>query len=465
MDVDDNLTARGRIGSGAHGREVDRTGSGRTAVVMGGSIAGLLAARVLSETFDRVLMVERDEVRGVSTPRRGVPHGAHVHGLLARGQQIIDELFPGFTEEAVAAGVPTGDLGELRWFFGGRKLVPYPTGLTCVSADRPFLEHLVRERTLALENVELLEAHETTALAFDEAGDVTGAYVTPRGRQAVRLVEADLVVDALGRGSPVPRWLADAGYERPPEDTVKIDLAYTSRHYVVTDESVLDGDLSINPVSSPEFPRGAFFSRVQGGRSIISLTGVLGDHAPTTEQGFNAWAASMEVPDVYEVIQVAEPVDEPVQFKFPASVRRRYERLTRLPRRLVVVGDAMCSFNPVYGQGMTVAALEALLLRDLAGRPGPELDVHEYFASASALLDGPWAVVTGGDLVFLGAELPEPARQQVEYMARIQEAASREGLVTRAFMRVAGLVDPPETLMEPEVATLVLAPVTAGGQK
>jgi len=428
------------------------------ALVLGGSIAGLLAARVLSEAYDEVVIADRDKVLGVTTPRRGVPQGHHVHGLLARGQQVLDELFPGFTGDALAAGVPTGDLGELRWYFNGRLLQPAATGLMCLSAARPVLEALVRERVAALPNVRFLEEHDIVAPVFS-ADDtrVNGALLRPRTTGGAELVvTADLVIDATGRGSRSPVWLGEHGYQRPDEDRIRIDLSYTSRHYRLADESILDGQLSINPVSSPSHPRGAFFSRIENGRCALSLTGVLGDAAPTDPAGYEMWIKSLPVPDIHEVLQGAEALTDPVQFRYPNSVRRRYERLRRFPQRYLVIGDAACSFNPVYGQGMTVAALEALTLRDHLRRGTP--DPTSFHRDTAAVVDTPWDVSAGGDLSY--PQVPGRRTAKVKmmnaYLAKLQAAATRDARVTRTFMRVFGLVDPPQDLMRPAMVARVL---------
>lgn len=427
-------------------------------MVLGGSMAGLLAARVLSDAFAEVVIVDRDKLAGVTTARRGVPQGRHVHGLLARGQQILDELFPGFTAEAIAAGIPTGDLGELRWFFNGERLRPASTGLVCVSADRPVLEGQVRARVAALPNVSLAEECDIVGLLTAPDGRrVTGVRIQRRAAgSAEQALAADLVLDATGRGSRTPAWLAELGYAKPAEERIKIDLTYTTRHYRLPDESVMNGDLSINPVGSPTSPRGAFFSRVQDGRSILSLTGVLGDAAPTDPDGFLDWVRSLPVPDVYEVIRDAEPLDDPVSFHYPASVRRRYDQLEELPDRLLVLGDAACSFNPVYGQGMTVAAQEALVLSEhLAdGRPQP----LAFQRDIAGVIEVPWQISAGGDLGFPQVEGPRsPEVQQMNaYLALLQSAATRDGVVTRTFMRVAGLVDPLTELMSPDMVDRVL---------
>src|SRR5699024_2249944 len=195
-------------------------------------------------------------------------------------------------------------------------------------------------------------------------------------------------------------------------------------------------DLSVNPVSSPTHPRGAFFSRVQGeGRCILSLTGVLGDEAPTDPEGFEAWAAGISVPDISEIISAGEPLDDPVRFRFPHSVRRRYDQLERFPDGFLVMGDALCSFNPVYGQGMTVAAIEALLLKDMLaeGIPTPAT----FFARAGEVVDPAWGSSAGSDLAFWDAPMPPEVAEANGFMAMVHAAASHDPQVTRQFMRVA----------------------------
>ena len=432
---------------------------GDRVVVLGASMGGLLAARVLADRFAEVVLVDRDAVTQAKGYRRGVPHGRHAHGLMAKGQQIIEAQFPGVTAEMTAAGVRPGDFnGDVRWYFNGRRARPGHSGLLCVPATRPVLEYHVRERVRKIPNVTFLEGRDILGLATTPDGArVTGVRVRERDGDGVDTLDADLVLDTTGRGSRTPAWLEEMGYARPAEDRVKIGLAYTTRHYRV-DEDPLGTDLAIAPAPTPAHPRGAFFYRLpgEGGRMELSLTGMLGDHPPTDPEGFHAFAESLPVPDIYQAIRNAEPLDDPVMFQYPASVRRRYERLTEFPDRLLVMGDAMCSFNPLYAQGMTVVAMESLRLRDQLARGMPQ--PLRFFQDIARDIDSPWDFSAGADLAFPGVEGKRTVKVRLvnAYAARLQQATAHDSAVTNAFIRAAGLIDPPQALMRPGTLLRVL---------
>ncbi len=217
---------------------------GERAVVLGGGMAGLLAARVLSETYADVVIVDRDELTGVTGSRNGVPHGRHAHCLVARGHQIFEELLPGLTQGMSEAGVTLGDFnGGIQWNFNGQRLASSDSGLLCVSSGRPVLEQHVRQRVQAIPNVRFLERHDIVGLETTPDNErVTGARIQrhePGSQPEVLL--ADLVLDITGRGSRMPAWLRELGYEAPPEDKIKVDLAYTTRHYRLKRDRVRHG--------------------------------------------------------------------------------------------------------------------------------------------------------------------------------------------------------------------------------
>jgi 2-polyprenyl-6-methoxyphenol hydroxylase-like FAD-dependent oxidoreductase len=432
---------------------------GDRAVVLGASMAGLLAARVLADAYTQVTVVDRDELPETPTHRRGVPHGRHIHGLLARGQQALEELLPGLTAELVALGVPTGDmLADTRLYLSGHRLRRAHAGLVVLCASRPVLEGHVRARVRARSNLTFLDRCDVVGLAAAPDGRrVTGVRVLRRADgSAEELLGADLVVDATGRGSRTPAWLEALGYPRPPNEQVRIGLGYATRTYRLPADA-LDGDLAVLQAATPQHPRTGALQMLEGGRWMLTLGGILGDHPPTDPDGFLAFARSLRFPDIYETIRDAEPLDDPVPFRFPASVRHRYERLDRFPEGLLVMGDAVASFNPIYGQGMSVAALEALTLRRHLER-GVAPQPRRVFRDMARVVDAPWDIAAGGDLTFpevQGRRTPK-ARLVNSYIARLHAAAADDASLASAFVRVAGLVAPPQSLLRPAVAVRVL---------
>ena len=432
---------------------------GDRAVVLGASLAGLLAARVLTDAYAQVTVIDRDELPQASTHRRGVPQGRHVHGLLARGQQVLEGLFPGLTAELVAQGAPAGDmLADARLYFSGHRLRQERTGLVVLCASRPFLEGHLRAKVRALPNLTFLERCDIVGLATTpDNRRVAGVRVLRRADgSAEEVLSADLVVDATGRGSRTPVWLEALGYARPRQDQVRIGLGYATRTYRLPPDA-LGGDLAVLHAATPEDPRAAALQVLEGDRWMLTLAGILGDHPPTDPDGFLAFARSLRFPDIYQTVHAAEPLDDPVAFRFPASVRHRYERLDRFPDGLLVVGDAMCSFNPVYGQGISVAALEALVLRRHLER-GIEPQPHRFFRDIARVVDVPWDIAVGGDLAFPGVQGRRTAKVRLvsAYLARLHAAAVDDASLASAFVRVAGLVAPPQSLLRPEVALRVL---------
>jgi 2-polyprenyl-6-methoxyphenol hydroxylase-like FAD-dependent oxidoreductase len=432
---------------------------GDRAVVLGASMAGLLAAHVLASSYGQVVVIDRDELPETPRHRRGVPHGRHLHALAARGQQALEELFPGFTAELVADGAPAGSLlADARMFLSGHRLRQTDTGLVLLCASRPFLEAHVRTRVRAHPNVTVLDRCDVVGLATSpDSRRVTGARVLRRAdSSAEEVLGADLVIDATGRGSRTPAWLESLGYARPEEDQVRIGLAYATRIYRLSGDA-LNGDLAILDAATPELPRTGALLALEGDRWMLTLAGILGDHPPTDPDGFLDFARSLRFSDIHEAIAEAEPLDDPVAFRFPASTRHRYERLRRFPAGFLVVGDAVCSFNPIYGQGMSVAAVEALMLRRHLEQ-GTEPQPDRWFRDLTRVVAVAWNMSAGGDLAFPGV----PGRRTLQtrllsaYLARLHAAAGHDDRLTTAFIRVSGLVAPPQSLLHPGVVLRVL---------
>ena len=433
---------------------------GTRAVVLGGGMAGLLAARVLSEKYDDVVVVDRDELIGETGYRNGVPHGRHAHGLVARGHEIFEGLLPGLTQSMIEDGVRPGDFnGAIAWIFNGQRIAASDSGLMCLPCGRPALELGVRKQVQKIPNVRFLEGYDIVSLeTTPDRKRVIGARIQrSEPGSAPEPLLADLVLDITGRGSRMPAWLRDLGYEAPDEDKIKVDLAYTSRHFRLK-RDLFTKDIAIIAAATPSHPRGAFFYPMPDGETVeLSLTGILGDYPPTDPEGFLAYTKSLPIPDFYDYVHDAEPVDEAVRFKFPASVWRRYDKLTRFPAGLLVMGDAVCSFNPIYAQGMTVSGMEALTLREHLSKPGP-VNAIAFFADIAGKIASPWEFSATADLGYAGVEGERTEQIQMinGFIAALQAAAVHDTVLTDAFLRVAGLVDEPMALMNPDIQQRVM---------
>jgi 2-polyprenyl-6-methoxyphenol hydroxylase-like FAD-dependent oxidoreductase len=339
------------------------------------------------------------------------------------------------------------------------RLCQGPSGLNSLSVSRPLLEGQIRRRLAALPNVSIVDGCDVAGLvATPDRRRVTGVRTLRRGAGGPEhVLEADLVVDATGRGSRSPAWLAALGYAPPQQEAVRPRAAYASAVYRRRPAEHLGGDRVVIMAATHATRRGAAMLAMEDDRWIVTLFGYLGERPPTDPDGFRAWAATLAAPDVHEVISSAELLQAPVPAHFPASVRLRYERLDRFPEGYVVTGDAVCSFNPIYGQGMTVSALEALALRDCL-RDGAGQLGRRFFRSAAKLIDIPWGIAVGADLRFPEIEGPRTPKVRMvnAYLARLHVAAGQDPVLGRAFLRVVNLIDPPERLMSPELAFRVM---------
>jgi len=438
------------------------------AVVLGGGFAGLLAARVLGDHFRQVTVLDRDQSPRGDEPRRGAPQGHHVHLLLRAGLLAVDELFPDLLDDMRQdPEVPVMDLArDLAWRHLGHWKARFASEYESFPQTRPALEARIRRRVAALPNVSLRWETAAAGLLFDATGEqVTGVEIRSASANAQQLA-ADLVVDATGRGSRLPAWLAAAGYPTPREEVQEIGLTYTSAIFRRPRRGFDWQALYV----SPRHPAGAEDSRagalfpIEGGRWVATLMGYDGAAAPTDLAGFLDFADGLASPHLAEALEGAELAGEIHRFRIPRQRRRRYEELRRLPAGVIPLGDSLCAFDPVFGQGMTVAAQEALALHRLlaARRPwrhSPTLRLHHAFLHRAArLVDRPWTIVTGEALRLphLAARRPLAVRLFHRYGERVAALSARDPQVCSAFLRVMHLQDGPLSLLRPGLLWRVL---------
>lgn len=430
----------------------------RRAVVLGASMAGLLAARALSETFDRVTVIDRDALTGTG-PRRGAPQGLHAHAILAKGREALEEFFPGLTADLAGLGALPIDLhNDLAWHNGPGPLSRAPSDMRALCLSRPALEDYIRGRVRLLSGVDVRGGLVAVGLVTtDDRARVIGARVVATAGGAEEILAADLVVDATGRGNRGVTWLAELGYDVPAEDSVKAGIGYATREY---ERRPLPSGLSgVVTGLSPAYPYGAVLLPMEGNRWILTLAGLSDDHPPTDVPGFNDFARRLPIEDLSDVIGHAAPLTQPRRFRVPASIRRRYESLRRLPEGYLAFGDALCAFNPIYGQGMTVAAVEAMVLRECVRRPGPGLP-HRFYAQAAKVIDIPWDMAAGGDLAFPSVVGNRTLKVRIlnAYIARVLRAAEVDDAVSLAFHQTVNLTHPPQRLFTPRILRRVLFP-------
>lgn len=432
---------------------------GQHAVVIGASMGGLLAARILADFYDLVTVLERDTFPAAGDHRKGVPQDKHAHGLHARGRENLERLFPGFTDEMVEQGGMLLDISrDFRWFANGGFHQPSASGLIGLLVSRPRLEAGVRSRLLALANVRAIENCDVHGLvACEDRSRIIGVRMVRRkAGTAEELLEADLVVDATGRGSRAPAWLASLGYDQPREEKVTIQLGYASCEYRRAADQ-LPGRRGLAIAGQAPRGRTGVMLAQEADRWHVTVGGYNGDVAPLDQRGFIEFAKGLPTSEIYDVIKDAEPLTDPVAYRFVANLRRHYEELSRFPNGFLVFADALCSFNPVYAQGMTVATMEALALHDsLAG--GSMALASRFFKAVSAVLDAPWSVAVGNDLQYPHVEgTRTPLGRFINwYIGKLHVAARQDAALSVAFLRVVNMIDPATSILHPRMMLRIM---------
>ncbi|MDI1483869.1 FAD-dependent oxidoreductase [Polyangium sp. y55x31] len=448
-------------------------GTGRHAVVIGGGIAGLSTARVLTEHFDRVTVLERDKPQGGAEHRAGVPQARHVHVLLAGGEQALEGLFPGLREELTAAGAPWGD-------YAGTSLVNFPifrlptstSGVEVSFASRPFREYTMRCRLERDGQVEFRNGIQVKGLVGEGHGVSGVKYRDSRGEDVLR---ADFVVAACGREARVDEWLAELGYPTPREEIVDAALSYSTRWYRGP-RSLSRYNLVVDLPTPPDLPRGGGYMSCEDDKWFVTLMGIAGERTPLDEEGFHAWIRALRFPEVWDFVQKAEPISPIYGSAKTENRHRHFEELSRFPDRFVAVGDAVASFNPMYGQGMSMAVLGAVELgaclteqRERIGGPSLVGLSRRFQRRLARVLRSVWGMALAEDFRWSATKGERPgavSRVVGKYMDELMNTVPDDELVFQKFVRVQHLLDPVSSLLAPDVAGRVIEratrPVRAG---
>ncbi|MFW6359746.1 MAG: FAD-dependent oxidoreductase [Chroococcales cyanobacterium] len=434
------------------------------AVIIGGSIAGLLAARVLSEHCDRVTILERDTYPSTPQPRPGVPQSSQIHVLLAQGENLLEQLFPGLKRELIQ-----NNAIEVNWTTDYSVLFPQgwaakvPSEVTTQTCTRHLLETLLRQRLADYSNIHFQpNCRVTGLLANQDKKTLKGVNIQSNGTESEIL--AQLIVDASGRSSDAPQWLEKLGYEKPKETVINSFLGYATRWY--EGKANLNSDWKVMGIlpSAPDCTRGGLILPVEGDRWIVLLSGMNRDYPPTDEAEFLEFARSLRSPILYEILKEAKPLSPVYPYRATENRLRHYEKVSKRPNNFIAIGDAVCTFNPIYGQGMTVAALGALTL-DSCLKQHPSKGNYSGFSQRfhqqlAKVNQSPWLMATSDDLKWPGTIGEKPSlltKAALGYFEQIMVAVTENPQVFLRFTEVVHMLKPSTSLFEPNILIPVLS--------
>lgn len=438
------------------------------AIVIGSSIAGMTAARVLSNHFDHVTVIERDQLLLNSNDfRKGVPQARHPHLLMLRGQEIIEELFPGTVAELLATGAEPINLGkDWKWHSFGGTRPHFESDIVMTACSRPLLENAIARRLTSNPKISVLSDSQVVGLCVSEDKSyVTGVTVVSSNNEQNPLsqLKADLVVDASGRSSKAPEWLKNLDFTPPQETRVNAFPGYATRIYERPAGFSATWKVYYIQPTAPNNSRGAVLTPLEGNRWHLTLIGMNGDYPPTDEAGFIQFLRDLPDQAIYQAIQEATPLTNIYGFRQAENRLRHYEAMPNYLENFLVFGDAVYALNPVYGQGMTIAAigsqtLEACLKKFAAGRqPGLAACFQKELGKVIA---SPWQLATGEDMRWSnteGAKKPNaPARLIQNYFTLLLKATLKNTTLTQSFYKVQQMIEPPTSLFRPGIVWQVL---------
>jgi 2-polyprenyl-6-methoxyphenol hydroxylase-like FAD-dependent oxidoreductase len=421
------------------------------AIVIGGSIAGLLAARVLSEYFQQVTIVDRDQLPMTAEPRRGVPQSVQPHVLFTKGYRILEALFPNIDDALVTAGAIPFDWGKDFLYFQAGRWSPTtktPAGLKSYTFTRPLLESTIRQQVSKIANIDFLQGQRVIGLLSN--GTAIQGVKFSNGE-----LTAQLVVDASGRSTHVPQWLETLGITPPPATVIDPGLGYATRRYRIPSQFQPDGKILLISQVPPNQTRLGYLAQVENDQWIATLGGYAQDYPPIEEQDFLQFAQSLDHPAFYDAIAQAEPMSEIRAHRATMNRLYHYERI-EMPEGLIAIGDAVCALCPIYGQGMTVSALASLVLQQwLAKSQKPNFQKQLARSNAFA-----WSLATASDSKFPTTKGAIASKQGARlfqiYLDRLMAAAQKDVEIHLAFLQMAHMLKPPSILFHPKLMLKVL---------
>ncbi|WP_181291031.1 FAD-dependent oxidoreductase [Caballeronia novacaledonica] len=414
-------------------------------------MGGLPAAQALADYFREVVVLERDFLPGDATPRPGVPQGKHPHGLLGGGLKALCELFPDFPSTLLQAGANSLDSGlEVRHEYPGQE--PFPArdlGIATFTMTRPLLELAVRSRVQERANVVFRDGCRVVAIGATADGNAVASVSYKNRDGKLEILPADLVVDASGRAKPTLDFLQSTGREMPEETVIGVDFVYSTAVYTIPPDATPATKVVVTMPNAPEASRMGIVLLREDGKWFAALGGRGADTPPAGGDAFTAYAASLPTSSVYDAIKDATLHGHIEQFAFPESRRRHFSSTEEFPRGLIPIADSVCRFNPVYGQGMSAAAQEAVVLRKLLAAHAGDADPlaalgREFLSAIESIIENPWSLAALPDLAYRDARGKRPAdlEKSIEHHMAVIQAARHDPDIHKQFIEVLNLLKP-----------------------
>lgn len=440
----------------------------KQAIIIGGGIAGLLAARVLLNHFEQVTLLERDQYPDEPVFRPGVPQGRQIHTLLLRGQQILERMFPGIQTKLLGNGAINQDYAsDAMLYYSGGRAPHLPSALPGWQSSRLLLEWQIRQELANYPQLHIVQGYEVVHLLFEQkTSTVFGVQIRARNQepqaQTLQEVKGDLIIDASGSSSRAPEWLKEIGYDVPEETVVNGGFSYATRWYERPPHFQKDWKLIVIHRAPPS-QRAGVVMEIEGDRWTVALIGAQNNHPPTNDEDFLNFAKSLPYPILYESIKEAIPNGKIYGYRRTANRIRHFERLKRFPERFLVIGDAVCCFNPIYAQGMTVAALEAETLDAYlpVWKERQGFSRHFQRTIARTVFAAPWQLATTADISAMNKD-ERPKERTIQrisrwYVNRLTTLLPHDQHVLLTFLQVHQMLKPSSALMHPIIVAKVMA--------
>jgi 2-polyprenyl-6-methoxyphenol hydroxylase-like FAD-dependent oxidoreductase len=434
---------------------------GEHAIVVGAGLGGVSAARVLSDYFDEVMILDRDELTVDTIARPGVPQAKHPHLLLGGGLKALENLFPGFGNELMEAGAEPIDPGfDSLYEFPGRDVCPkVKLNWSTYSMTRPLIEHILRRQVERLGNIKVRGGCRVLNIVGESNVHAATGIQCQMVDGSRETLKSDLIVDASGNGSLTLEFLKSTGRRPPVETNLGVNIRYASALFERS--PILNGYKTVSSLPSERGQtRGGLIVPAENSTNQVVLSGRGKDIPPTDGDEFLSYARQLSTLTIYNAIKNAKRLTDITPFSFPESRWRHFAQIPDFPRGVLPIGDAICRFNPVYGQGMTVASQEANLLSDLL----QTLDGHSlatlaptFLSKAETLIADPWAMSAIPDLIYpqtIG-ERPPDFEDRLNFQSALDRLAVRDVNIYKLLVEIRHLLKPLTLLDDPSLVMRV----------